>query len=180
MSALVIPNVFSDTNVMVTADVNENFDAVETTINGLLDDTNIAAGADIDAAKLLNASILNAKLADTSISDAKMDYTSAKVLRMGPNISGNGLRMARGGKAFTNTNPAIGVSVTITFATDSDDGNPAFSATPRVTFGLEIASTHVTSIYITAKSASSITIFLSVPGGATISGTLHWHAMGAA
>lgn len=180
MSLVAKPHTFSDSGGVVASQFNENYDAIYNDYNGNIDNSNIKVGANIEGSKLLAASVTSTQLAALAITDAKLDYTSAKVLRTGPNISGNGLRIARGGKAYTLVAGVVGV--TITFSSDSDDGNPAFSASPRITFGNEHASSAATySVVITAISAASFTVEIRCSNGAdATSGTLHWTAVGAA
>lgn len=181
MGLIVKPNTFASGGTIVSSQVNANFDVIYTEINGNLDNSNFKVGANLDGAKFLNTSIdANAKLIDATITDAKMNYTSVKVLRTS-GITGNGLKVARGSKAFT-FGGAGTVTITITFSTDSDDGNPAFSATPRATFGIRHAATaNNYTAQVTAISSTSITIQMtSSLGTDATSGNLDWIAIGLA
>lgn len=115
---------------IVDTELNSVFDTIYAEFNGNIDNSNIKDGANIDGAKLLNTSITSNKIANNTLQDSLMDYTSVKVLRIGPNIAGNGLRVAKGTKAFTYSTGAA--TVIISFATDCDDGNPTFASAPKV------------------------------------------------
>lgn len=179
MGVVAIPNTFSNGSIFDAPQVNTNFSTIYNEFNGNIDNANIKSGANIDAAKLLNASVLTAKIADLAITDAKLEYASVKVLRIGPtHPGGNGLRVARGGKAFTYA--AGVVSITITFSTDSDDGNPVFSAAPRLVGTIEGGSTTTVNGYrITSRLASAVVVEIRETSGASAaSGTFHWVAIG--
>jgi hypothetical protein len=132
MSIIAIPITFVDTNVLTANQLNSNFQAIFNEFNGNITDANIKPGAGIAGSKLAAAGVTGTQLANAAVADAKLDYTSVKVLRIGPTFpgSGNGLRIARGSKAAIF---AAGVSLTtITFSTDSIDGNPNFAVAPIV------------------------------------------------
>lgn len=179
MGTIIKPFTFADDGTVIHSDWNSCFDLLYTEFNGNIDNANIRAGANINGSKLLNASVVAAKLASTSIQDSHIDYTSVKVVRSGPNIGGtNGVRLARGGKAFTLV-AGTQAGIVITFSSDSDDGNPAFSGTPRVVFGVETAGANRYSVKITAISSTSVTVTITSSSGADVSsGTIHWMAMG--
>lgn len=175
MGIVAKPIIFIAGTAILAADINNDFDTLYAEFNGNIDNTNIKAGANIDAAKLLAASITNAKLADAIISDSKIDFTSARILR--PGVAG--LKFARGAKAYTFA-AATNVSVTVTFSTDSDDGNPVFTATPEIIITPVHAFVAVTLFpRITARSASSFTFRVDASGANSESGTMMWYAVGA-
>ena len=178
MGTIVKPFTFAPGGTVTASELNSDFDTLYTEFNGNIDNANIKAAANINGAKLAAATIAAGKLASSCIQDGHLDYSSVEVLRSGPNLGGtNGVRMARGGKAFTFV--AGTVSVIVTFSTDSDDGNPAFSATPRVTFGIEHAGANTYVPKITARTSTSVTVTITSSSGADVSsGTLHWIAMG--
>lgn len=178
MGIVAIPKSWVTGDILSVTDLNIINTIIYNEFNGNIDNSNIKAGANIDAAKLLDASITSAKLLSSSITDGKLDYTNIQVLRVGPTFSGgNGKRVAVGGKAFTLS--AGSVSVTITFSSDSLNGNPAFTAAPKMTFAIE----HATGVNfyapkITSMLAASCTVEIGTTGAGTTSGTLHWHAIG--
>jgi len=178
MAIVAIPKVWATSDTLTATDLNTLNSVIYNEFNGNIDNTNIKAGANIDAAKLLDASIASAKLLSSAITDAKLDYTSIKVLRVGPTFAGaNGKRVAVGSKAFTLSSGSV--SVTITFSSDSDDGNPSFAAPPRMTFAIEHATgVSFYSPKITSILASSCTVEIGTTGAGATSGTLHWHAVG--
>lgn len=174
MGIVAVPFSFTSGTTAVASQVNSNFTTLYNEFNGNIDDNNIKAGANINGSKLLASSITTAKLADTSITEAKMDYTSVKVMRTG--IAGR--KFACGGKAFTLV--AGTITVTVTFATDSDDGNPAFGVTPRLVLGIQTTGANTYTARISAISNLSATVVLNSNSGADVSsGTLHWHASAA-
>lgn len=189
MGIVGLPKTWITDDVLLAADLNLINTTLYNEFNGNIDNNNIKAGANIDAAKLLASSIVGSKLADAVISDAKLDYTSAKVVRAGPNFVGsNGVRLARGAKAFTLVSGVV--TVTITFSSDATDGNPAFSAAPIFTGGIEHTAGNPHFVWeITSRLASSVTIRIrsiqttgtpgAVDGGDNSSGTFGWLAMGA-
>lgn len=133
MSLIAIPKTWANGEIITHTDLNANFSAIFGDYNGGITDANIASGANINANKLLAASIITALLADALITDAKINWSSVLALRVGPTAaaSGNGLRVARGSKAVTFNGAGVGTA-TITFATDSLDGNPNFAVAPIV------------------------------------------------
>ena len=178
MSVIVKPNTFATGGTVTASELNANHDTIYNEFNGNIDNANIKAAANINGSKLAAATITAGKLAAACIQDGHIDYASVKVVRAGPSGGGsNGVRLARGGKAFTLV--AGTISVTITFSSDSDDGNPAFAATPRVVFGVETAGANRYSAKITAVSSSAVTVTITSSLGADVSsGTLQWIAMG--
>lgn len=131
MSLIGIPKVWGN-EILTKDDLNLVIGTIYGDYNGGINDANIAPGANINGSKLLAASVTSVQLAAAAIIDSKIDYTSALILRTGPTQapSGNGIRVARGTKA---AQFAGGVCLlTISFATDSQDGNPNFSVAPMV------------------------------------------------
>lgn len=169
---------FSTGDIIQATNLNVVFDTIYNEFNGNIDDANIKENANIDGSKLLNGSITYAKLAQGLIADSNLDYSSIKVLRVGPNISNNGIKSACGSKGFTYA--AGVVTITITFSTDADAGNPQFSAPPRVTLGIRQGSgTDRHSVKITEIRASGFSAELrSSNVGDTSSGNLDWIAEG--
>lgn len=171
------PYTFKTDQVITAAQLNAVFDVLYNEFNGSIDDSNIKEGANIDAAKLLNASITNGKLVNNVINDANLDYTSVKVLRVGPNITNNGIRTARGGKAFTYVGGVV--TVTVLFSTDSDDGNPQFAAPPRIRGSIVHASDANLHMYrLIDIKASGFSVELRCSAGVASSGTFEWIADG--
>lgn len=171
---------FASGGIIQATQLNALFDTIYTEFNGNIDDANIKENADINASKLLNASITNLQLSNGLIADSNLDYTSIKVLRVGPNISGNGIRSASGNKGFTYT--AGLVSVTVTFSTDTDAGNPQFQAPPRVTLGIiHSGGTDRHSVKMIEIRASGFTFEVRSSNGADASsGSIDWIAEGQA
>lgn len=132
MALIVLPYAFSPGAVFESAKVMANLTAIYNEFSGGIDDSNIKIGANINGAKLLAGSIGTTQMADISIINSKLNYNSVQLLQFGPNMSasGNGKRMASGHKSITLA--AGNASGTITFASDSDDGNPNFSGNVRV------------------------------------------------
>lgn len=182
MGIVAIPVTYVDANILTAAQLNLCNTNIYNEFNGNIDNSNIKANANIDASKLLNASITNSKLASTSVADSNLDYSSVKVMRAGPNIPGlgpNGRRLACGKKNVTFPGSSI-ASLTVTYSTDAEDGNPTFAASPIVTFGIEIGGgSNQYHIAITANLASGFTIQIISSAGADASTiTIHWHASG--
>lgn len=192
MGVVAIPKVWITGDVLDTTNLNLLNSTIYNEFNGNIDDSNIKTGANIDGNKLLAGSVGAGILASNVVTDAKMDYTSAKVLRVGPNFPGgtNGKRIAVGRKAFTFVSGRA--TFTITFSSDSQDGNPAFvdAATLVITGGVEHVSS-LTNFYvwqIVSVLASSVNISVysiensgtpgTVDGTDVSSGTFHWHAIG--
>lgn len=176
MAIIGLPYTWADAVVITAANLNIINTTIYNEFNGNIDNTNIKSGANIDAAKLLNASILAGKIADGAITDAKIDYTSVKVLRTGA----VGLKLARGTKAFTLV--AGEKTFTITFSTDTTDAvNPAFSTTPDITITVLVAAGGTTTYTakITARSAASFSTEVISSNGADVSSlNLCWIAVG--
>lgn len=174
MGVIAKPYTLAAGAVIVASELNANYDILFGEFNGNIDDTNIKAGANINGSKLLASSIPGSKLSDSAVADAKLDLTSVKVLRTGA----VGKKVAVGTKAFT---LAAGAAiVTITFATDSDDGDPQFGATPRMTLGLVVnaSGTDTYTIYMSSKTNTVAVVKIYSNNGAdTRSGTLDWVAI---
>lgn len=169
---------FNTNDPVQAAELNSLFDSIYTEFNGNIDDANIKENANIDASKLLNSSITASKLATGIIQEAHIDYSSVKLLRTGPNITNNGVKIARGNAAFTLV--AGVVSITVFYSSGSDDGNPQFAAPPRVTLGIQhAASVNLYSVTLIDVKASEFTATIrSSAGGDVTSGSLDWHAEG--
>src|SRR6185312_919442 len=134
MGIVGIPKTWATDDVLTAVDLNLINSTLYNEFNGNIDNTNIKVGANIDAAKLLNASILAAKLADGSVTNAKLDYTSVEVLRVKITGGANGKRIATGLKTGQVLVAGNKSNIVVTFSTDADDGNPTFAnATIRVT-----------------------------------------------
>lgn len=166
--------------IIQATQLNSVYDTIYGEFNGNVDDGNIKENANIDGAKIANSSITNLQLVNGCIADANLDYTSIKVLRVGPNINGNGIRTASGIKAFTYIGGVV--SVTVTFSTDSDAGNPQFQAPPRVSVGVQhTGGTDQHSIRLLEVRASGFTFEMRSSNVADASsGSLHWIAEGQA
>lgn len=182
MGVVAIPVTYVSANVLTAAQLNLCNTTIYNEFNGNIDNANIKAGANIDASKLLNNSITNSKLAASVIADTNLDYSSVRVYRAGPNAppsGGNGRRMAVGRKAYTFASTAT-VSVTVTYSSDAEDGNPQFAAAAVLTFANEhVADANTYDIQITANLASGFTVEIhSTNATDATSGTLHWHASG--
>lgn len=179
MAIVAKPITLSAGGTVTHTDHNTLYDTIYNEFNGNIDDANIKAGANISGSKLLNASITGGKLAAALILDTHLNYTSVLIVRAGPTIAGaNGVRLARGGTAFSLT--AGSHAITITFST-ADDGNPNFSAIPRLLLSVQTTGGNSYTAHITAinSTQASVTV-LSSSGADTATGTVHWLAMGAA
>jgi len=121
------PKVWVTDDIITAVDLNAFPVALLTEFNGNIDNTNIKTGANIDAAKLLNASILTAKIADLAITNSKLDYTSVQVLRILGTGGANGKRMASGKKSGLVLIAGALNNIVITYSSDARDGNPNFS-----------------------------------------------------
>jgi len=116
------------------AAVETDLTAIVTELNGGLDSTNLENSA-VTTAKINNAAVDSNKLGTAAVRNTHVDYTSANsgalVDRAGPNYAGaNGRRRARISKTFTRS--GSDETITVTFATDCVDGNPAFTAAPTL------------------------------------------------
>lgn len=185
MSLVAIPVTFVDNNVLTAAQLNSNFQAIFNEFNGNIADANIKTGAGIAGSKIASASITGTQLANTVITDAKLDYASVKVLRIGPTFpgSGAGLRIARGRKSITFPGAAT-QTVTVTFSTDSDDGNPNFAVAPRCV-GILVRTGGGTASYYCFIGVAATTVnvrFDVVSSNATDATTqsVDWYAIGEA
>lgn len=74
--SLTLPNDGEDIDA---SDVNGPFNDIAQAINGNLDNSNIQTGANIDGAKLANATVDTAQLADGSVTNAKLDTTAGEL-----------------------------------------------------------------------------------------------------
>lgn len=175
MGIIAKPFTFSAGATIVAADINSDFDTIYTEFNGNIDNTNIKAGANIDAAKLLASSVVTSRIADLAISEAKLDYASVKLLHAGV----TGLKYARGGSAYSFPASAV-FTGTVNFST-ADDGNPAFAGTPRVVITIlhPVVSAVINGVRLTAVSNISFTFRLDASASNSESGTLLWYAVGA-
>lgn len=94
------------------------------------------------------------------------------------------LKMARGVKQFTISTGNFTGSATITFATDADDGDPAFSNTPRITYGLEYVSGAFSSggynFWFRNLTTTTFEMLLSsdTAHAADLTVRVHWQAIG--
>lgn len=174
MGLIVKPFTFAAGATVVASNFNSCFDTIYTEFNGNIDNANIKAGANIDGSKIADGTILNAKLASNSIGQSNLNLASVKVLSTGA----VGLKLARGNKAFTLV--AGQATVTVTFSTDSTDGNPAFGATPIITAVVVMTTgTNVYRLKLTATSNTTFTFHVNSDSGADVqSGTVMWHAIG--
>jgi len=142
--------------------------------------------------------------AESSINDTLMDqirdnedYLFDSAVRGGALTSPVRLALARGEKtglsiAATNQIGATGIyrggtSVTITFATDADDGDPDFSVQPRVYVQFYSQDADMTSTnyclvtpFVYSDSTTTAVVYLNgwAPASTTISGNLYWTAIG--
>ena len=71
MPTLTIPNSFTAATTIVASEMNANFTAIRTLLNGLVDATNLANGA-VTENKLGDLSVSTAKLAAGAVTDAKV------------------------------------------------------------------------------------------------------------
>lgn len=182
MSIIALPVTFADGVILTAGNLNSDFLALYNDYNGGITDANIASGANINGGKLLAASIGPTQLAALAIIDSKIDYGSALVLRIGPNapVGGSGRRVATGSKAIGPFVAGTGV-VTITFATDSDNGNPNFSAVPRVMAILKRtnAANNYEAFISTAPTSTSVGITVRSSDGADVTTqAIEWIAIG--
>ena len=176
MGIIAKPFTFADGTVIVAANLNSDYDAIYSEFNGNIDNANIKAGAGIDGAKLLASSVTAAQLANNSVTSAKIDYTSVLFVRG----SVAGLKLARGSKAFTMPAGAAH-NFTITFSTDSTDGNPAFGSVPKLVGTVFVAGAGTVAYRwrIESLSTTSCVIHLNSSDAADArSGTFEWIAVG--
>lgn len=181
MANVAIPHTFVDGATLVAAQFNLNFSTIYNEFDGNIDNQNIKVNAAIDGSKIANTSIPGAKLVNDSVGDDQINYAApsgVKVVQSGPNISGNGVRLARGNKAYTLAGGTQ--AITITFATESADGNPGFTSTPQITIGNVHASTvNQITVIITASSLGSFSLEIKSNSGVdNTSGSIDWHAVG--
>lgn len=187
MGLIVKPNTFVNGNTVIGAQWNANFAIFFTEFNGLIDNANFKAGANINGSKFRPWSIANAKLATPSILNGSLNYQSVLL----DQFPAAGYRSTQGIEAFTYV---AGVATgTITFATESniqtpaaldptpfDTGNPSFAAAPRVTLAiLHTTGTNQHHVKITAITNLSFDYEVRSSSGADISsGSLLWRAIG--
>ena len=72
MAVLTIPNTFTDGTLTVAADVNANFTAIGSAINGGLDTSNLSASAGIVGSQLASSTITATQLATSAVATAKL------------------------------------------------------------------------------------------------------------
>jgi hypothetical protein len=123
------------------------------------------------------------------------DYLFDSAVRGGTLTSPVRLAVARGEKtslsiAATTQTAGIyrgGTSVTITFATDADDGDPDFSVQPRVYVQFKSQDADMTSTnyclvtpFVYSDSPTTAVVYLNgwAPASTTITGNLYWTAIG--
>jgi hypothetical protein len=73
--AITITHTFTNGTIAEAAEVNTNFNDIESYVNGLSDGSNIDSSA-ITAAKLATNSVTTAKIADGAVTYAKLDSTT--------------------------------------------------------------------------------------------------------
>lgn len=184
MARIIKPFTFAPNTSIPHNRCNENFQKIYDEFDGNIDDTNIKAAANIDATKIQDGSISGNKLVANILPDGALTYTSVKAVRMGPNISNNGLRLAKGAKAFEMDVAVTEVCLLIVFAVDSDLGDPIFHASPRFLLdGLRIDSGTTTGFLNTrVETISAARALVSISATAVpavkIVGFLNWLAFG--
>ena len=184
MGRIIKPYVVASAQPLAHNRFNDNFQRIYDELDGNIDDSNIKASAGIVGTKFLNASIPGSKIPSNQIGDGALDYTSAKVTRMGPTISGFGLRMVGGVKAFTFPITTTEICILVVFAVDSDQGDPIFHVTPRIVLdGIRIDSGTTTGFINTrvenvSATRALVTISSSLAPAVEIVGFLNWHAIG--
>ncbi len=125
MARFIRRHIFTKDDKAKAGEINENFDDVEMAIND----------------------VYTQQLATDSVRDAAINYTSAGegllVWGSGPLGGGtNGRRVVVSTKLSLDLSTNVTGSFTQTFATDCIDGNPAFSATPRlISYGMSTEET---------------------------------------
>jgi hypothetical protein len=171
MGVISKPYNWSAGSVIVGSEHNADHDTIYSEFNGNIDDNNIKSGANIQGTKLLDNSIPTSKLANLSVIDGKIDFGATRVIK--PGIVG--LKFARGSKAFTIGGGVAGPT-TITFSTESDDGDPQFGATPRIQISVIAPGANSLAALITTK--SNLSFIFKVFGAGAESGTVEWYAIG--
>lgn len=116
--------------------VKADIEAIVAEFNGSVDTINIANAA-VTSAKLAANSVTTAKIGANAVRDAHMNYSQddsgALVWRNGPtHVGSSGGRIARVKKPGVDFSAGDPLNVTFTFATDCEDGNPAFTAAPTL------------------------------------------------
>ena len=91
--AITIPHSFVNGAIAEAAEVNANFNAVESFVNGLQTGTNIDSSA-IIAAKIASNAVTTSKIADGSVTYAKLDSASV------PGSLGENDQIVLGGQVF--------------------------------------------------------------------------------
>lgn len=181
MGIIAIPKTWADDDIILAADLNILNSTIYNEFNGNIDNANIKAGANIDAAKLLNASILSAKLSDAAISDSKIDYTSAKLIRAGSTMTGiNGKRLITGRKSYTFAAGATVNNVVVAFATDSDNGDPLFTGNVRISGLPELSAGSTFRDYINIENITTtgFTFHVVANGASSETHFFNWVAIG--
>ncbi len=179
MGIVAIPKTWADGDLLTVADLNVLNSTIYNEFNGNIDNSNIKVGANIDAAKLLAASITTAQLASLSVVDSKLDYTSVKVLRVLG--SGNGKRVATGLKSGQVLVAGAKSNIVVTFSTDSDDGNPNFSsAAIRVVATVVGPGASANRYYATVENVTqtSFTVHIQSAASNTDTVAISWIAIG--
>lgn len=190
MGTIVKPNTFADATVIDGSKWNGNFFTLFNEFNGVIENVNIKAGANIRGSKLKPNSIFGAKLAVPSIQEAALSYVYPGGICV-CRTDQTKVRSVVGYKEFTYGDAGGGlgrVSVVTTFATDAtisvppgvdfSQGDPAFNTIPRVTIAL-FGNANLQNFYnITAVSTTQFAIELKCQGGVGLSGTLYWRAIG--
>lgn len=175
------PLIFTGIDIITADEININFSTLYDAFNGNIDDSNIKANADIDASKLLDGSITGAKIANNAIGDAHLDYTSIEIVRAGPTFGPgpNGVRAASGRKASAFSAGTV-VQFNVIFATDSDGGDPQFSAPPKIVATVEHTTGTALSLAcrITEYKASGFTVEIRSSGTTSEAVAIHWIAIG--
>lgn len=119
-------------------DIDANFAAIQTVVNGGVDDTNVTNDGITASTKIKDGTIDAAALGGQSVLNAAIDFRSAslgvKTWQDGPTYPGtNGGRIVRISKSITPIAAQAAEEYTFTFANDSVDGDPAFTSAPMLT-----------------------------------------------
>lgn len=104
--------------------VETALDALRAGINSI-DASQIASGANIDGADLLDGSIANAKLTDATIADGKLNWSSVTAVR----AAAAARKMIVGTKSVTVANGTDEKTEAVDFTTDGQDTPTDFSST---------------------------------------------------
>jgi len=159
--------------------------ALRTGVNSV-DNSQIPAGANIDGAKLADATVTNAKLVNLTIQNGKLLWNDAT----------NGIRalatdapqrkVIRGTKAMTVLAATTYIQATVTFTADGADAPSAFTSATDLnvvaTFvnGSGAALVELPTVSIGAITATTVVIGiqLGAAAGANRAFTVHWIAVG--